>query len=89
MFTSTARLDVLARVIENEGGDVTANSLLELAEAARAADVSPVLVDVLVDPAAPVSARVRAYGKVSACVLVRTDRSFGAMLDRASVTLAA
>jgi hypothetical protein len=58
-------LDELAHRVATEGIDAHPVAVIELAHAAHDLGVSQVLIDVLVDPAEPEPARLRALGRIA------------------------
>ena len=58
-------IDRLAWHIEAKGLAGTDEALRRVVQRACRSEVSPVLVDVLADPAQPVAARIRAFGRVA------------------------
>jgi hypothetical protein len=73
---SIAAVSRLTDRVASNGIDADRLQLLNLAHDARDLGVSSVLVDVMVDEHAPIAARLRAYGRVSAraCALAPVGR---------------
>jgi hypothetical protein len=71
--TMDTTISALGRSIAACGMDIEGDSLDRLARSARELGIEPLLVDVMVDAAEPVPARVRAFARVSSLVWLATD----------------
>jgi hypothetical protein len=70
---STLQLDQLAWDLASEGFEGHEVVVRQVVRSARAAGVSPTLVDILADPAEPEVARLRAFGHVVAALAARPN----------------
>jgi hypothetical protein len=61
-------MDELAHRVAVEGIDAHPAAVIELAHAAHDLGVAQVLIDVLVDPAEPEAARLRAFGRIASAL---------------------